>query len=74
MATLTSRLLRHRSSWLGLFVERLLLMAVAWLLVTGLIETVRSGDYPSPLLVGAAVVGSALGATFQSSSSGESES
>ncbi len=63
-----ANLAAHLTNWLPLrvrmFVTRLSIVVVAWLATTGLIEMVRSGDYPSPLLFAALVIGCAGGAMF----------
>ena len=69
MTSLSARLPGRQSNWLRLFVERLLWFAVAWLAVTGLVETVQSGDYPRPWIIAAAIIGSAIGALIRPSSS-----
>ena len=62
MASLTARLTNWLPPRLRMFVTRLSIVVVAWLATTGLIETVRSGDYPSPLHFAALIIGCAGGA------------
>jgi len=64
MAMLTARLTNWLPPRVRMFVTRLSIVVVAWLATTGLIETARSGDYPSPLMVAALVIACAGGATF----------
>jgi hypothetical protein len=60
MSTSTARLMHRFPPRLRMFVRQLFLMVVAWLATAGLVETVRSGDYPGPLIFAALVIGCAL--------------
>lgn len=65
MANFTTRLTSWLPTRLRMFVRQLSVMVVAWLAMGGLIETLRTGNYPDPLILAGLIIGCALHAIFQ---------
>jgi len=65
MSTWTTRLKIGIPPRLRMFFERLFLLVVTWLAVTGAIEVIRGNATFSPLVLTGLVLGCALAATFK---------